>query len=208
MCLLSDYAESFCEIKSVKSSRTVCTGYIESVSENSMALSSVVFYTGDTSFDANIIILSNVRELQVLKAKIINIDDTHTVFFEDLGQVTDTERRAAFRAVVDLPVLVTLDDKPSVGYDGFIKDMSIRGLSLWVHERFVQGDKLRLQFPLGSQSHMINCQCVVVRAIGSNSYSMKKYGCDFVQMSKEDASALQTYMTRKRTEYMQRTLLT
>ena len=207
MCLLSKYIESFCELKSIKSSRTVCTGYIKSVTENSMTLSNVMFYTDDTDFDAIISILSNTLGLQVFKAKITNVNDTQTFFFDDLRKVTDTERRTAFRAVVDLPVLVTSDDEPSKGYDGIIKDMSIKGLSLWMHRTFSPDDVLQLQFPLGDQNYMISCQCIVVRTIGNNTYSQKKYGCDFIGMSKENAAALQTYMTRKRTEFMQQTLL-
>lgn len=207
MCLLSKYIESFCELKSIKSSRTVCTGYIKSVTENSMTLSNVMFYTDDTDFDAIVSILSNTLGLQVFKTRITNVDDTQTFFFDNLKKVTDTERRTAFRAVVDLPVLVTSDDEPSKGYDGIIKDMSIKGLSLWMQRTFSPDDVLRLQFPLGDQDHMINCQCIVVRIIGNNTYSQKKYGCDFIGMSKENAAALQTYMTRKRTEFMQQALL-
>lgn len=55
---------------------------------------------------------------------------TGEIIFDSLEKVTDIERRTAFRAIVDLPALVTSDKDRSTGFDAIIKDMSIKGISL------------------------------------------------------------------------------
>ena len=207
MSVLSKYEESFCEIKTTKSSKTVCTGYIRSASDNGFVVKNAVFFTNDREFDAIVSILSQTRGLQVFKTRIMSMTQAGEIVFDSLEKVTDVERRTAFRAIVDLPALVTFDKEPSTGYDAIIKDMSIKGISLWVHRAFSVDDIIHVQFPLGQNQTVCNCQCNVVRAIGSNAYSMKKYGCDFVRMTQESSAAIQALMTQKRTEMMMQQML-
>lgn len=207
MCLLSKYTGSFCEIKMVQSAKIVCTGYIKSVSENGFAIKNAVFFAKDQTFNAIVSVLSQTRGLQVFKTQVLSVTAAGEIEFDNLEKVTDVERRTAFRAVVDLPALVVSDKEPGVGYDAIIKDISVKGISLWVHKAFSIDDIIRVQFPLTSYNQTVcDCQCNVVRAIGSNMYSLKKYGCDFAKMTDQSLAAIQALMTRKRTEMMQQML--
>ncbi len=204
MYILSKYVDSFCEIKTVFSAKTVCTGYVASAGENNIVIKKAVFTPSDRPFDAIVSLLSKSRGLQVFKTRILSMSTEGAVVYDSLEKVTDMERRMAFRATVDLPALVTSDREPSAGYDAIIKDMSIKGISLWVHSTFSVDDIIEIQFPI--EPVLCRCRCNIVRVIGNSNYSMKKYGCDFISMTDESSAAIQTFMMQKRTELMRQML--
>lgn len=206
---LDNYLNSFCEIKAAKSLKVVCSGHILAVNSNKLCINNAGTAAGDKPFDAVITLLDRLRGLQVVRARIESITDEGIVTLGETERVTNSERRMAFRAVVDLPALVTIRDEPSIGYDAIIKDMSVRGILLRVHKAFNIDDVVDIQFPLNPCEHA-TCHCCrnIVRIVGSSHYSLREYGCDFVDMTPESREAIKIFMTKKRTEMMQKMFAT
>lgn len=206
MNMLSNYINSFCEIKIADSSKVVCTGYIFTVTENRIAFQNMVVSSGEKNFRGIITVLGQGRGLQVFQADVSIMAD-NTVSYINMSKITNVERRAAFRAIVDLPALVTTSGEPLVSHDAIIKDMSVRGIGLWLHKSFNVDDIIHIQFPLDINSGIIHsCDCNIVRNIGSTGHSLRKYGCEFMNLSSESVSAIKTLLNKKRTEMMQREL--
>lgn len=206
---LTNYVNAFCEIKATKSLKVICSGHILRVDGNKLFVTNAESAVGDKPFDAIITFLDRLRGLQVLRAKIVSIDEDGVVTLGETERVTNTERRMAFRAIVDLPALVTVYDEPSVGYDAIIKDMSVRGILLRVHKAFDIDDVVDIQFPLNPcDAAICKCRCNIVRTVGSSYYSLREYGCDFVDMTSESREAIKSFMTKKRTEMMKKMFVT
>ncbi len=207
MNMLSNYINSFCEIKLAESSKVVCTGYIFTVTENRIAFQNMVLLSNEKNFKGIITVLGQGRGLQVFHADVTIMAD-NTVSYTSMSKITNIERRAAFRVVVDLPALVTIANEPLVSHDAIIKDMSVRGIGIWLHKAFDVDDIIHIQFPLDINSGIIHsCDCNIVRNIGSTNYSLRKYGCEFMNLPSESAAAIKTLLNKKRTEMMQRALL-
>lgn len=204
MSLLSNYVGSFCEIKILGMYKVMCTGKISDVGENSISLSDMVRFDVQQGRDAIITVLGQARGLQVFKALNVTVSDDGIIRFADMSKIVDTERRAAYRIIADLQALVTADDNPHIGYDAIIKDISVRGISLWVHKKFNIDDIITVQFPLDSNSDKLCvCRCSIVRTIGSTNYNMRKYGCEFVSVSDGAENAIKAFINKKRTFLMQ-----
>lgn len=205
---LANYLNAFCEIKVAKSLKVICSGHILSVDGNKLRVTNAESAAGDKPFDAIVTFLDRLRGLQVIRARIESITEDGVVTLGETERITNTERRMAFRAVVDLPALVTVHNEPSIGYDAIIKDMSVRGILLRVHKAFDVDDVVDIQFPLNPCDKAIcNCRCNIVRTVGSSHYSLREYGCDFVDMTPESRDAIKSFMTKKRTEIMQQTMM-
>jgi len=64
-------------------------------------------------------------------------------------------------------------------------------------------DIIRVQFPLDPEnSHICVADCNVVRTIGSVNYSMRRYGCEFSEVSASDRQLINAYLTQLRTKQM------
>lgn len=204
MGLLSNYVGSFCEIKIVSMYKVICTGKIVTADDNRITLSNFVAFDTIQGLDAVLTVLGQSRGLQVYKITGVSLSDDGVVTFTSISKIIDTERRAAYRIVADLQALVTDDENPHIGYDAIIKDISVRGISLWVHKKFNIDDIVTVQFPLGPDaSNLCTCRCNIVRTIGSTNYNMRKYGCEFVSMSDGAEPAIKAFINKKRTALMQ-----
>lgn len=203
MGLLSNYIGSFCEVKIASLYKVVCMGHIIAANDESITLNKVILHDSTQNFDAVITVLGQFRGLQVFKATGVTVTN-NTISFTSLNKLIDTERRAAYRIAADLQALVTDDENPHIGYDAIIKDISVGGLSLWVHKKFNIDDIVTVQFPLGPDvSSLCICRCNIVRTIGSTNYSLCKYGCEFVSMSDGAGSAIKSFINKKRAALMQ-----
>lgn len=203
MGLLSNYIGSFCEVKIAGLYKVVCTGHIVSVDDKSITFNKVILRDTAQNFDAVVTVLGQSQGLQVFKASGVTVTGD-IISFATMSKIIDTERRAAYRVIVDLPALVTENADLHTGYDAIIKDMSVRGISLWVHKKFDIDDIINIQFPLNFNDQKVcTCTCNIVRTIGGTGYSMKKYGCEFVAMSKETESAVKRFINKERTKLMQ-----
>lgn len=206
MLLPTSYIKSFCEIKG-SDSKLKYTGFICDITDYIIKIDNLAFFDKCMSTDIIFTILNQTRGLQVYKAELIDADEK-TITIGHFSIITANDRRMAFRAIVNLPALVVLDDDVKKGYDALIMDMSIKGLSLWLYHDLKINDTISVKFPLGDDSsRIIKSRCNVVRPIGSNSYNMKKYGCDFVPMSSDDAVAVQAYMNQQRTIFMRQQMI-
>lgn len=198
---------SFCEIKPAVGCATICTGTVVSVNEKAIVLQKPIFFARKSNFEGTITVLSRISGLQVFKANIISISDNGIVVYNNAVRIVNRDRRAGFRAQVNLPALITLPSDLSVGYDAVIRDISVSGIAVSVCKSLDIGSFFNIQFPLHDDAaYVCACDCRIVRNIGSVNYSMRKYGCDFVDMPPESTAAIKAFMTQKRTQIMQQML--
>ncbi len=197
-------AGAFCEIKLASNYVTVCTGNIESAVSDKISLTNMVLFTKPASFDAIITVLNKVGSLHVYKATVTDIDHNE-LHIENLQRLVQTDRRAGIRADVGLQALVTIDREPDMGYDAIVLNMSVTGIAISVHKAFDVGDIIDVQFVLNDdaqRTYLLSCKCSIVRTIGSTNYLMRRYGCEFVDMSPVDRQLINDYMARLRTQMM------
>lgn len=202
MGILLNYVGSFCEIKISDTYNIVCTGHVEEMTNEKIELRNMVIFGNSQFFDATITILQQGRGLQVYKAAVTAVHSDGLIEFCNIIKLVDTDRRAAYRAVVDLPALII---ESKIGYNAMIKDMSVRGISLCTDLSLDTDSSIRVQFPIDNQ--LLDCNCCIIRPIGSNNYVMKKYGCEFERIDIHTQTVIKALITRKRTEFMQLELL-
>lgn len=202
MSYLSHVEGTFCEIKRESGYVVICTGNIVSMDAEQIVLKNKVSFMPAENFRGIITILSQNRGLQVFKADVKQIT-ADTVLLENLQRIVNADRRTGYRIAVGLPALVTIDSEPGVGYDTIIQDMSVSGISISIHKVFKIDDIIRVQFPLDPEnSHVCVADCNIVRTIGSVNYSMRRYGCEFTNMSDSDRQLINAYLTKLRTKQM------
>jgi len=202
MSFLTHAIDTFCEIKSETGYAVICTGNIVSFERDLIVLKNIVSFMKADNFKGIITIISKNRGLQVFKADVKQIT-ADSVVIDNLQRIVNADRRAGYRMAVGLPALVTIDSEPGVGYDTIIQDMSVSGISISVHKSFKIDDIIRVQFPLDPEnSHICVADCNVVRTIGSVNYSMRRYGCEFSEVSASDRQLINAYLTQLRTKQM------
>ena len=203
MVLSANVIDSFCEIKYAANGVTVCTGNITNVDDGRIYLKNIVTFIQTQNFAGTITVLNRKHGLQVFKADIKQMTAGYVVL-ENLSRVVNSDRRSGYRASVGLQALVTINSEPNVGNDAIIQDMSVSGISLSVYKALDIGNIIHVQFPLQNGSHVCEADCTVVRNIGSINYSMRRYGCEFTNMSDEDRKLINDYMTDMRIQMMRR----
>lgn len=203
---MTKYIGSFCEINLVSDSKKICTGYIAAAGEHNIYIPNMLRFSTERDFEGIITLLSKERGLRVFRAHVA-INGMNNIAFDDMTQIVNTERRADYRAIVDLPALAVIKTEPTVGYDAIIKDMSVRGISLWLHKSFEIEDAVNIQFVLNPDDKFIHsCNCNIVRFINKPIHSFRKYGCEFMDLTPESHAAIRAFVTKKRTEVMQQQL--
>lgn len=202
MSYLSHVEDAFCEIKSESGYAVICTGNIVSIAQDEIILKNKVTFLSAENFKGIITILSKNRGFQLFKADIAQINDNRIVL-KNLERIINLDRRTGTRFAVGLSALVTIDSEPGIGYDAIIQDMSVSGISISIYKKFNIDDIIRVQFPLDPEnSHICVADCNVVRTIGSVNYNMRRYGCEFSEMSDSDRQLINAYLTQLRTNQM------
>ena len=200
---------AFCEIKLASNYVTVCTGNIENITADKISLTNTVLYTKPATFDAIITVLNQTSGLHVYKATVTKIDH-NDLHIENVQRLVQTDRRAGIRADVGLQALVTIDNEPEMGYDAIVLNMSVTGIAISVHKAFSVGDIITVQFVLNDdaqRTYLLSCKCSIVRTIGSTNYLMRRYGCEFVDMSPVDRQLINDYMAQLRTQMMRQSCI-
>lgn len=203
MNLLSNYIGSFCEIKTDEMSETCCTGYIVSADGNQIVLSRMSMFSNILSkipFRGVITTLDSIRGLQVFRARITDIDSQNHIYFEDVVKITDEDRRSAFRVDVDLFANIIKSPAGEKPMSGIIKDMSVSGVSIWLSDMLNVDDIITLTFSLTPDTVIHTCECNIVREIENNNSRLKKYGCQFTNVSAASSAAINQFLNQKRAE--------
>lgn len=210
--MFEKYLGSFCEIKSAVTFKKMCIGYIIDVDENNISLGSAIFFPDCASmpseFDSIITILGKMHGLQVFKTHVIFDAAAKRISFGTLDRVANVDRRYEARIPSDILTLVTVSDEPRVGYDGVIKDISLRGISLWVNKALEIDEVITIQFPMtfdAANTHLCNCR--IVRFINAANNTLRKYGCEFVDLKPENRAAIQVFVNKERAKLMKQQFL-
>ena len=199
MLLSQKYIKAFCEIKDAKTNRVLSTGYIDDITDDTIIVTNCLFVAPDKP--VIISILSQNQGLKVFNAK-TGAMIRNNLIISDFEKITDVERRGSLRVAVNIPVSVLLISNKNI-YNAMITDISIKGIALWIDDIDIPvDDSILLQFMLDDK--ICNCSCDIVRIIGTNKTSLKKYGCGFIRnrMAKPTLDTIQSYLFKKQGEIM------
>lgn len=202
MRFTTDYVNAFCTFKT---SRQTFSGYVGFVNDSAVILTSINQYI-DADFISGVVTFLGRKGLQVFRADAVVTGEKHDILtFSNMQRITDTERRKDFRVTAELPALVTAYNEPRIGYDATIKDISVRGASIWVHKLFDTDDTVDVQFVLDELDNSLHrCQCNIVRVISKSNIGVCRYGCEFVDLPQSSCEAIRTLINKKRAEKIKR----
>ena len=199
---LSYHIGSFCEIKNASSGVSVCAGVIDNVVDNQLRLLNMSLFLHVENFSGIITVTSRTCGLQIYRADIKSLS-CDGIVIENLQRVVNSDRRNGQRVEVGLSAIVVLHNNFAIAYDAIIQDISISGISISIHKLLDVGETINVQFRLDtSTAHFCEADCHVVRMISGSGSNMRRYGCEFVNMSDEDRQLINDFVTKVRAEQL------
>lgn len=186
-----------CTVKDTYSPQVICSGRVMSVSDKSVIITDIVEFDDKRPSSVIITITNPSHGLYVFSANVKRYD-TNEIEVIDLMKIADSERRSVFRADAGFPASVI--DRDQHVADAMIMDISIKGMALWLHSPLKLGGVYYVAFSVNGV--YCTCEVNIIREIGLNKYSQKKYGCDYNQITDAVRNIIAQYVNKRRTELM------
>lgn len=191
---------SFCEVKSCLDNKTICTGNVSYMDNERIFLRNIIVLSLHKSFTASITLLSQSRGLQVYTAYVTEIAD-NCIRLEKLERTVETDRRRDCRVETVLPAII-MSDSDADPIDAVIHNISVGGLMMSLYKPYNIDDIVKIHFPIFGEP--CTAICNIVRCVGSVNYSLRQYGCSFVNISNIVRTRLTNYISQVRAEKIKR----